>query len=319
MAPQVTMVANPVIDLSLAVEALPVEAGKHQNVKEAAVVPGGPANALFVAARLGLRMTLLGTVGQDDLAGLVIKWMARENIGTGLLRHSADWSTCLSVVVVDPAGPHTFLSFTGQQSGPAVLPPDWRASLQSAGAIMLDGWGYRSLGPEPPLDAAALGRAAGIPVFFDPGPDIRVADQEWVCAVLSNTRVLLLTEDEAALILGTTAGPAEMAAALRAMGPEMVVLKRGEAGILVQTADETAAHEGFRVPVRDTTGAGDSVYGATVYAYLRGCPPAEMAAIANAAGAAAVQKLGAGFNVPRRSEMQALLQQAGLPYTLKPV
>jgi sugar/nucleoside kinase (ribokinase family) len=50
--------------------------------------------------------------------------------------------------------------------------------------------------------------------------------------------------------------------------------------------------------VRDTAAAGDSFDAAFIYAYLRGWPLSDIAAFANAMGAAKVQKLGSGSSVP---------------------
>jgi sugar/nucleoside kinase (ribokinase family) len=56
------------------------------------------------------------------------------------------------------------------------------------------------------------------------------------------------------------------------------------------------------------------VAAAALYAYLHDYPLAKLLLLANATGAAAVQKLGAGANVPNRAEIQAVLQSGGLVF-----
>jgi sugar/nucleoside kinase (ribokinase family) len=92
----------------------------------------------------------------------------------------------------------------------------------------------------------------------------------------------------------------------------MVVVKRGAQGCLLQRDGETVEQPGFAVPVRDTTGAGDAVAAALILAWLSGYDLPATAALANAAGAATVQRLGGGLNLPGVAEINALLQREGI-------
>jgi len=65
--------------------------------------------------------------------------------------------------------------------------------------------------------------------------------------------------------------------------------------------------------VRDTSAAGDSFDAAFIYAYLRGWSLADVAAFANAVGAAKVQKIGSGTQVPTADEVRAVLKKYGVP------
>ena len=67
----------------------------------------------------------------------------------------------------------------------------------------------------------------------------------------------------------------------------------------------------YPVSVVDATGAGDSVAGAVIYGWLKRLPLPALAKLANAAGAAKVQKRGTGHNVPSRDEVRAVLVQFG--------
>ncbi len=67
----------------------------------------------------------------------------------------------------------------------------------------------------------------------------------------------------------------------------------------------------YPVTVVDATGAGDSLAGAVIYGYLAGLPLPEFGKLANATGAAKVQKRGTGHNVPTRDEVAAVLARFG--------
>lgn len=125
--------------------------------------------------------------------------------------------------------------------------------------------------------------------------------------LLQLTQVILLTEAEMPLVTGGLWG-SEGIEALLASGPSMVVLKQGVKGCTVYTRTEMIVSPGFPVPLRDTTAAGDSFAAAFVYGYLRGWPLERVAAFANATGAAKVQKVGSGRQVPTAEEVRQVLR-----------
>lgn len=100
-------------------------------------------------------------------------------------------------------------------------------------------------------------------------------------AVLSRVDVLLINDEEARLLSGE-GGLREAAAAIRAMGPRHLVIKRGEYGALLFGDDEL-----FWVPallldsVTDPTGAGDSFAGGFM-GYLAGQPRRDRQALREA-------------------------------------
>ena len=100
----------------------------------------------------------------------------------------------------------------------------------------------------------------------------------------------------------------ELAQALLALGPSVVVLKLGSEGCLVATAEEIHHVPGFSVPVVDTVGAGDSFAPAFIAGWLRGGTLRDCAVLANAMGALAVTQRGAGTRIPGREHLLELLE-----------
>jgi sugar/nucleoside kinase (ribokinase family) len=151
---------------------------------------------------------------------------------------------------------------------------------------------------------------AGIATFFDPGPGNPELDREWVRKALKFSKVVLLTEDEARGLTGIE-DPVPSAQALLRLGPELVVIKRGAAGCLLLQDDEVRIAPGYPVAARDTTGAGDSLDAAIIYGYQRGLDLEDLGTLANAVGAAKVQKLGTGHNMPNIHEIRKVLERFG--------
>jgi fructose-1-phosphate kinase PfkB-like protein len=69
----------------------------------------------------------------------------------------------------------------------------------------------------------------------------------------------------------------------------------------------------FPVRAVDTTGSGDSFTAAFLNARLEGWRDAECALLANAAGAAAAEVVGAADGMPDRSRLRAIISQTPLP------
>ncbi len=117
-------------------------------------------------------------------------------------------------------------------------------------------------------------------------------------------------ERQAEMIVEKSLPPRVMAQRLGQMGPELVILKLGGEGMIGYTVTETIVESGIEVEVVDLTGAGDSVTAAVMLAYFEGYSLPKMLRFANSAGAACVQKFGAGINVPTLAEITAVLEKA---------
>ena len=171
------------------------------------------------------------------------------------------------------------------------------------------------MGPEANLEALQIANTAGVPVFYDPGPEIPHTPPEWHDAMIEQSTVILLTDEEATLIIGESLPPEAMAERIRNMGPELVILKLGAEGMIGQTAVQTLHQPGLSVTVKDLTGAGDCALAAVMLSYLEGHNLPKMLALANATGAACVQKFGAGVNVPFKHEVLDVLEKSGSNYS----
>ena len=116
---------------------------------------------------------------------------------------------------------------------------------------------------------------------------------------------------------GTEAEVLGAAQALQARGARAVLVTLGANGALLLTEDGNIVRQPpCAVPggaVVDETGAGDSFRAAFCVALVEGRPPSEALALAAAAGAIAVSRLGAIPSLPRRAEADALASRLGPP------
>jgi ribokinase len=291
-----------VADLIVSIPGLPAEAGQHQVAQEIRLEPGGGANFLIAGARLGVPMAAIGALGNDDWGHRVAEIIRAEGIDMTGVRHSG--TTTLVIVLVGQGGEHVFLGQYGH-SEPVNLRPADVEQLKTCGAVFCAGY---TLNENHLLDMAIeamrLARLHHRPVFFDPGPQMVDVPKYIRRELLPLVNTLLLTEDEIPLL---TAGGA---ADLLDSGPEMIVVKQGAAGCtLYRRGRAPVKAPGYPVTIKDTSAAGDSFNAAFITATQWGWSPAECAQLANAVGAAKVQKLGGGRSVPTRANVQAVIDQ----------
>ncbi|MFT7587225.1 MAG: sugar/nucleoside kinase (ribokinase family), partial [Cellvibrionaceae bacterium] len=224
--------------------------------------------------------------------------------------------TALSIGLVDPDGQHVFIGHRSNLIMAADgFPDSWRQAISEADAVMIYGWTCLSMGPEANLIAIEVAKEANVPVFFDPGPEISYMPPGWLEAMYVGSTVVMLTEEEAQMSLPSGLSSEEMAQSVLDLGPELVILKLGAKGMIGHTAEETLYQPGIPVEVADLTGAGDSVAASVILSYLERHALPKMLALANATGAACVQKFGSGLNVPTKAEIMAVLNKAGSEYS----
>lgn len=305
----VIVLCDLIADLALHVESFPVDATDLKKLTYVELGPGGACNVAIMARRLGLPVACLGEVGEDRFGAAVLQGLTSERIAVTGVVVSSDVRTPVAGVLVDARAEPAYLGYPGTLRLSAA-PDGWLPALQSARALFADGWAEHGGVAALILEAFRIAGAAGVPVFFDPGPGNPALDNGWHRRAAALASVVLANEQEAERLTGL-ADPVAAAQGLLANGAELAVVKRGAAGCVLAMRHETVAAPAYPVRVVDATGAGDSVAGAVIYGRLRGLSLPELGRLANAAGAAKVQKRGTGHNVPMRAEVRAVLARFG--------
>jgi ribokinase len=291
-------------DWLMAVEHFPITPGDHQKLNELDIELGGMCNFLIAGRRLGGEMVALDTIGADRNGKLLLEALKAEGVDVTQVVKVKGARSRAVVVMSTSDQQYAFMGYPGSELTEQGLSAKWKAALDGADALYLDGF---SLLQEhisgTALKVAKEMHARGGKVFLDPGPRVaEIARQE-----LSYVNVVLLTANELKAWVGLEG--AEGAWSLLDEGPELVVVKQGREGCTIFSACQEIRCAGYSVTVRDTLGAGDVFNAAFVLALLQGKSLAECGALANSAGAAQVQKFGAGRNVPSREEVEAIFKK----------
>jgi sugar/nucleoside kinase (ribokinase family) len=304
-----------VTDLVVPIERLPLEPNKHGWAEGIFVEPGGAGNVLVAARRLRLSTVALGHVGTDRYGTEMLGMLEIEGVDVDETAICPERATVLCMVLADTLGQHVYLGIK-DDIGLWPFPETWHDVIRRSRALYTDGYTLRDiLAPDDILAAFATARGAGVPIFFDPGPSIEHVARPILHRAIAAADVLLLNEPEATLLCGTRPREA-MARALLSLGASTVVLKLGEEGCLVATADDLLHVPSFPVEVVDTVGAGDSFAAAFIAGWIRGGALRDCAVLANAMGALTATQRGAGTRIPPRERLLEMLADHPAPLAL---
>ena len=150
--------------------------------------------------------------------------------------------------------------------------------------------------------ALEMARKHDLTTILDPGPARPLPPE-----VLRLVDILTPNETEI-LTFADSAEPAAMALQLVRAGPRRVILKMGEAGVLVAPAptdaNGTSRYPAPRVKVVDTVAAGDCFNGALAVALAEERDFEDAVQFANLAAALSVTRPGAQASLPTREETE---------------
>ncbi|MFI2651694.1 ribokinase [Micromonospora fulviviridis] len=246
--------------------------------------PGGKSlNQAIAAARCGGRCCLIANVGDDSWGHQIVAALADAGVDTRHVAVVPEATTGAAIIEVTPDGE----SYITLALSPAteLTADDVRHALDGldsqALVVQLD------LPPEP---VTALLRRRPTPIIIGNLVPHTALDK----ALLRHLDVLVVNQHEAAAILHTSNDdPLIAAAALRQIGPRVVVVTAGERGAAFADSRGSRRVPAPTVPVVDTTGAGDAFLGSLALDLARQVPMLDAITTAVHVGSATVQHAGA--------------------------
>ncbi|MCC7446617.1 MAG: carbohydrate kinase family protein [Anaerolineae bacterium] len=306
--PKIVSIGDITADLVMPVK-MPVEPGKSQEMPWHSVEPGGAGNFLIAGQRLGAQMYTVGAVGDDLYGRHVLNVLHAEGVNVEGVAINPHITTTVVAVLFEPdAGKFTYV-WHGGHGDPAPVGNHAMQVIDQADALFMQGFTLCEASLRPLVEHAMQ---SDKPIWYDVGPatrDVPDADRD---VIRRRAHYLMTTEDELPLIAQDKTGQAAYDF-LFAANPtlRLLIVKRGAHGCRVITPYGTSDVPGFTVTARDLIGAGDCFNAAFIYGTLRRLSAIDAATLANAMGAAMVQKLGTGRSAPTRDEVLAVLHAGG--------
>lgn len=273
------------LDLSASVSKLP-EPGETVTGATLSRFPGGKGgNQALAARRLGAEVRLIACVGRDAHAEEALAMLREEGVNLDSLAIDAATPTGVAMISVDPSGENQIVVAPGANRK---LAPD-ALSFSDEDALICQ----LEVPADTVAEAAKLFRGF-VTMNLAPAKEVDVA-------VLQRADLVIVNEIEAAWY-----GPTLSACA------GYVATTFGAAGAVLEKGGETVARaRAPRITAIDSVGAGDSFTAALTVALVEGQDPDDALRFACAAGACAASRPGAQPSLPRRGDVESMLESEG--------
>ena len=235
--------------------------GSKMEYDSSTVMPGGQAATTVVACQTwGLRTRYVGKLGDDDAARLHRDAFVRAGVEAQLITVPGGISP-QSLILVDGGGERTVLCRRDERLvlQPLDLRREW---ILNARALHLDGRDTAAA-----TQAAAWARDAGIPVIAD-------LDETYpgVERLIENIDYLIVSRDFPCRLMHDPSLERSLRAMQLRFGCRLTAATLGQDGVLAWDGEQFHLSSAYRVPVVDTTGAGDIFHAGFIYGLLRGWP-----------------------------------------------
>ncbi|MGH2444166.1 MAG: ribokinase [Chloroflexota bacterium] len=264
--------------------------------------PGGKgANQAVAAARSGARTTFLGAIGTDDYGAQAEASLRQNGVDTQHVLRS-DSGTGIALISVDREGANliTVIPRANNDLTPETV-RRFRPLLRDASVLIMQ--------LEIPVDAvqamAVAGREEGLVVVLNPAPACQLSG-----TLLKHVDILVPNQHELGALVTSPTNDIELdARRLLKRGAGGVVVTLGAEGVLVVFDGGSWRVPGHRVPVIDTTGAGDALVGAMAGRVAHGDGLRQAVRFGNAAAALSVGIPGAQPSMPELAPILDLLRR----------
>jgi sugar/nucleoside kinase (ribokinase family) len=283
--------------------------GQQEQVVDAITMTIGSSSAIAAcgAARLGLRVAMVGVVGDDPLGRFMLEAMRERGIDTTACRIDSGMPTGATVIL---ARATDRAIFTALGTIAAASARDMSAELLARARHLHVGSYFLQddLARDVP-DLFRRAHDAGLTTSLDPNDDPRRAWDGGLDKALAETDVFLPNAAEISAI-GDRDDPREAATALagRIHPPPTIVVKLGSEGAFALgegAGNERAA--AYPADPVDTVGAGDSFDAGFLFGWLDGASMGECLRIAAVCGALSTRSTGGIAGQPTRAEVNRVL------------
>lgn len=234
---------------------------------------GAPANVAVCGAKLGRQCAFIGKVGNDMQGKFLIDTLSSCGVDTSGMRVDTQYFTTLAFVDIDSNGERTF-SFARNHGADTQLRIEevdndilTSCKVFHVGSLSLT----TPLGVDTTMHALSVAKQAGAIISYDPNYRASLWNSEQdaiggMKSILPFADVVKVSDQECSLLAGTN-NEVDTAHSIAEQGAHIVCVTLGSNGAYVLVGDKGQYVPGFTADtVVDTTGAGDSFWGAMLSA-----------------------------------------------------
>jgi len=258
------------------------------------------------AARLGLDVSILGKVGNDQFGNILIDSLRKENVDVRGVCRSAEDNTAFSFVMVPEDGQrrlyHTFgvnRNYNKTEVDTDIIAESKVLHIAGAGLLpALDG--------PPMVELLKFAQTNGVLTSMDPVVKEDITDAIVPC--LPYLDLFMPNNDESVFITGFS-DPEDQLKFYLDKGIGTVGIKMGKDGVLLSNGKERFKQGIYKVSVADTCGAGDAFVAGFLYGLLKQWDLIKTATFATATAAFCVQAIGTTTAIPKAEIVKNFIKQ----------
>lgn len=294
--------------------ALPPEGALHVLDYMPVKAGGCAANVAINLAKQGTTVDVVGCVGEDSAAGVILKTFAMHDIGCSKVARLHGWRTSKTVILLIEGQDRRYLHVVGANRAFTVghISREWVSQLK---VFYLGG-----LFALPGIDVGELAallqfcRVANVVTVVDVVAPQDLHGMDQLKPLLPLIDVFVPNDDEARAFTGLT-DPFDQLRALQGAGANTVIITRGSQGSLAGGGGKMWSCGTYQMDVVDPSGSGDAFTSGVIRSILHGWDLPQTLRYASAIGASVTRAAGTTDSVFSAAEAEAFLKQHPLTVT----
>jgi ribokinase len=294
------------VDIFMQVAAYPAVGGDGTVQAMQQHAGGSAANTAMMLANLGGIPALLTHTGTDVWAQRLLPILDAAGVRVDRIVQESSDQTGLTFLVVSSDAERTMFTYRGANRN---LHPDEIFAGMFENVDYLHISSYACLVPpqsDAVLKAVEFASQLNVKISLDIGVEPASQARETIWRMLPKLTLIVLSEPEA-LVITQKQSLTDAISTLLITGVQMIALKLGKDGCRLIRKDQAVSLAGFPIDAVDTTGAGDAFNAGMIHGLTHGWSLEMAGRFANALGALAASRWGAGEALPSLKEAWAFL------------
>lgn len=276
--------------------------------------PGGCAyNTGVDAARLGLKVAVLGKLGTDSFGDIIVQNLKNEGVDIRGVRRTDESNTAFSFIMIPDDGQRRIYTTSGIINSYGYQDIDLSIVMKShilhiAGASLMP-----SLDGEPTVELLRTAQENGVMTSMD--PVVKEGIENIIIPCLPYLDIFLPNSDESFYITGLKEPEQQLEFYLKA-GVKHAGIKMGHKGCLISDGKSIYRFGVYDVPVVDTCGAGDAFYAGFLYGMKHKWDIIQSTKFATAAASFCIRSIGTTTVIPCISDVLDFIGSHELEYEI---
>lgn len=285
------------VDHLIVVPQYPVFNSKIKYLSHTQAAGGQAATAMVALARLGLKTSYIGKVGDDEMGRFQLNSIASEGVeSSGVIEVEGAETQTAFIIIDQSSGERTIIWHRDERLTITADEVD-REAVTRGRVLHLDGHDVAAS-----IRAARFAREADVPTVLD-------VDNAYpgIEELLPLIDFLVSSSSFPERVTGESDLPTALKKMARMSGSHFTAATMGGEGVLAYFQDHYIHSPAFEIDCRDTTGAGDAFHGGFIYGLLAAMTVEETLRFANAVAGLKCRRIGARTALPSLEEVSELL------------